>query len=314
MKLLEAQDREASSANALQDLREGVTKSMNYFTGRPVAASEGPPKMDDAVRRYVVSRKLGAQHPVDPLDQEIKTLRARLLGKELLAPPKQENPGDEPLGPADHVYAKSLGINSAPLKTRRELLAQVNSRLAAGFAADTKEAAEERKVTNAEIKTVNGAIREIDTSLAEAEFLLREVESNPAAFSVTSHMAGYLGDESGLGKIVERVQASNRDPRDIETRAVVLKKAYEIKNKLAGAAVSKQEKASIDAFNPSDNDTSQEIMAKTKAVISMAKSMRDARLKQLPGASVPTSPQPASVPASVPPRSRSSGAGDKYLD
>jgi len=67
MQLLEGQDAEAKDYNARQDLKEGVGRSMNYFLGRPVNPDVGTPKVDDSVRKYLLTRKLGAQGQQNPL-------------------------------------------------------------------------------------------------------------------------------------------------------------------------------------------------------------------------------------------------------
>ncbi len=82
MGLLEQSDAQAQDQNAKQDLREGVARSMNYFLGRPVNPEMGPPKVDDAVKRYIINRKMGAQHPADPLvPLRVQEMMAKLAGQ-----------------------------------------------------------------------------------------------------------------------------------------------------------------------------------------------------------------------------------------
>jgi hypothetical protein len=332
MRLLGEQDAEAARSNTRQDLKEGIGRSMSYFLGQPVNPDRGPPKVDDAVRKFLISRKMGAAQDPSALAKLEETLtdiqdkrrkgepapaawgatpgmtRGEAMAAGFGHAPKALDFGDQPITQSDLDYAKSLGIDARPLKTRKEMLAQINSRLSAGFQVNAQVDAEGRKKVAEDKKTAEGAVRAVDETLAEAEYLKSEVDKNPGAFSATANLAEYVGGDGPVAKVVGRVQSSNRAPKDISTRSVVLKKAYEIKNKLAGAAVSVQEKASIDAFNPSDNDTAPEIKAKIDALIGAIKAARAAKAAGYPDLAPP--PRPSAVPAAPAGPAR---PGDRYL-
>jgi hypothetical protein len=111
MRLLEQQDAEAKDYNIRQDLKEGIGRSMNYFLGKPVNPDVGQPKVDDSMRKYLISRKMGAAQ--DPMTQQLHALDLKLKQKQLDAqPPAKVVPmSDGPATEQQRAELKAKGEN-----------------------------------------------------------------------------------------------------------------------------------------------------------------------------------------------------------
>lgn len=309
LKAIDSSGAETARGNAL---RHGISSSMDRFLGRPTTAYQAP-QVDQNVRAFLLQKaQRKAPSQLEDLARTAQAMRA------LREPPiKPQAPTmavpDETL----RSELKRYGLNpdifptvglahqalNAAMQSGRSATNQV---VAAERGEEAKVRAEDRKAEATVRREGVKAVGDLDTAVEEADAVIAEVNRNPSAFSSTAKLDEYLG--SGLvGKVVNRVQANTRDPKHTATRAVVLQRAYKLKNQLAGAAVSAQEKASIEEFNPAENDTAEQIVAKLEGMKRLAQIMREAKAKQH-GVAQPAKADPLPTAPAAPAR-----PGDKYL-
>lgn len=307
-KAMDAADAETNRGNAL---RHGISNSMDRFLGRPTRPYEAP-RVDQNVRAFLAQKaQRKAPSPLEELARLAQASRAMREPAVKPQPPTMAAP-DETL----RSELKKYGLNPDIFPTVGLAHAALNAAMQAGRSAtnqavaaerteEAKVKGEERKADAAVKRETAKAVADLDAAVEEADAVIAEVKKNPAAFYATAKIGEYLGD--GLvGKVAGRVQSNTRDPKDTATRAVVLQRAYKLKNQLAGAAVSEGERKSIEEFNPSENDTAEQIIAKIEGMKRLAQIMREAKAKRL-GADAPAPPAPASAPPAP------SRPGDKYL-